>query len=676
MRSSSFLTIALLLLPVAANAQITPTSYKPLETFAPLSLPDPVNAFRSSDGAPGPQYWQNRADYVLHAAIDPATKTLTCTEVITYTNNSPDTLTSLWLHLEQNIYREDSRASAFAPQFRRRRGPAIAGPTNTQGYILESVKVERIRGRDLRPISVSPVFSDTRMQIQLPENMPLQHAEKIRVLIQYRYTIPGLFGGRTSWGRAQQGEIYDIAQWYPRMCVYDDLHGWDTQPYLANEFYLEYGHFDYFVTVPANMIVAGSGALVNGNEVLTSTELARLAEARRSDKTVMIRTADDVNHAIADADATTQTKTWHFVMDSTRDAVFSASAAFLWDAARINIPPGAGHPSHVALAQSVYPVESAGDDAWGRSTEYLKDAVEHFSARWYPYPYPNAVNVAGFSSGMEYPGVLFDGINDKGAELFWVTAHEIGHTWFPMVVGFNERRNAWMDEGFNTFIDIFESDEFEHGFYGPKRDAEFAPDPKAPPADQIVKVLADPNAPVIMTRADAIRETYRHPVTYFKSAFGLVLLRDDILGPERFEFAFRKFIRDWAFKHPSPSDFFRAMESEGGEDLSYFWRGWYFNNWKLDLAVTNATYVDANDPAKGLRVTVENRDQLVLPATLRVELAGGAHIDVKVAAETWMQNTSHTFVVPINGAAVSATVDPDHKLPDVDRSNNTFTLAR
>ncbi|HZQ42015.1 MAG TPA: M1 family metallopeptidase [Acidobacteriaceae bacterium] len=679
MRLPIFPTLAaVLVFTVVSHAQTSApaassTNYKPLETFAPLTLPDPVNVYRSSDGAPGPQYWQNRADYELHAAIDTQTKTLTCTELITYTNNSPDTLTSLWLHLEQNIYRKDSRSAAFASEFRRRRGPALTGPANTEGYVLESVEIQPLGKAHQEAIKAAAVIADTRMQIELPEAFALHHGEQIRVRIRYHYTIPGLFGGRTSWGKAQQGEIYDIAQWYPRMCVYDDLRGWDTLPYLANEFYLEYGHFDYYVTVPANMIVAGSGALVNANEVLSSTEQARLAQARTSDKTVMIRTAEDVDRAVGST--TTQTKTWHYTMDSTRDVVFSASAAFLWDAARLNVPAGAGHPAHTALAQSVYPTESAGDAAWGRSTDYLKDAVEHFSARWYPYPYPNAINVAGFSSGMEYPGVLFDGINDKGAALFWVTAHEIGHTWFPMIVGTDERRNAWMDEGFNTFLDIFESNEFEGGVYGPKRDAEFAPDPKVPPADQIVKVLNDPDAPPIMTRADAIRETYRHPVTYFKSAFGLVLLRDDILGPERFDFAFRKFIRDWAFKHPSPSDFFRAMDSEGGEDLSYFWRGWYFNNWKLDLAVTGAAYVDPNDATKGLRVTVENFDKLVLPSTLRVELASGGHVDVAVPAETWMQNTSHTFVVPLTGPATSATIDPEHVVPDVDRGNNTFTVS-
>jgi hypothetical protein len=669
-RSIRWLFPSLLVASFVCHAQSGAAAYRPLETFAPLTLPDPVNAYRSSDGAPGPQYWQNRADYQMHASIDTQAKVLTCTELITYTNNSPDTLTSLWLHLEQNIYRKDSRSAAAMPEFRRRRTP-ISGSTNTNGYSLDSIEIEPLGKTRPAPIKAAAIVSDTRLQIELPESAPLHHGEQIRVRMRYHYEISGLFGGRTSWGKAQQGEIYDIAQWYPRMCVYDDLRGWDTQPYLGNEFYLEYGHFDYYVTVPANMIVTGSGALVNASEVLTPAELSRLAQARASDKTVMVRTADEA--ARAAATTTTGTKTWHFSMDSTRDVVFSASAAFLWDAARINVPAGAGKPAHTALAQSVYPIESAGADAWGRSTEYLKDAVEHFSARWYPYPYPNAVNVAGFSSGMEYPGVLFDGITDKGKVLFWITAHEIGHTWFPMIVGFNERRNAWMDEGFNTFIDTFESDEFEGGVYGPKRDSEFAPG-GGKPADEIVKVLTDPEAPPIMTRADAVREAYRHPVTYFKSAFGLVLLRDDILGPERFDFAFRKFIRDWAFKHPSPSDFFRAMASEGGEDLDYFWRGWYFHNWQLDLAVTSASYVD-NDPSKGLRVTVENRGQLVLPSKLRVEVATGKPIDVAVPAETWIQSASHTFVVNTNGPAVSATIDPDHVVPDVDRSNNSVIVA-
>jgi hypothetical protein len=657
--------------------------YNALETFAPLTLPSPVNAYRSSDGAPGPSYWQNRADYAIHAAIDTGTKTLTASEVITYTNHSPDTLSSLWIHLEQNLYRKGSRGKAFFPDAYRK----YFGTGFTEGYVLDSVEVEPVGAA--KATKAVTVVSDTRLQIQLPEALALKHDGVMRILIHYHYTIPGTFGGRTSWGAAKQGDIYDIAQWYPRMCVYDDLRGWDTLPYLANEFYLEYGHFDYFVTVPSNFIVAGSGKLVNGPEVLTKAEAARLARAYESDKTVMIRTADEA--AAASAEHPTTTKTWHFAMDSTRDVSFSASATFLWDAAQMKIAAGAGKPEHRALAQSVYPVESAGDGAWGRSTEYLKDAVEHFSKRWYPYPWPVATNVAGFSSGMEYPGILFDGIKDEGAELFWITAHEIGHTWFPMIVGSNERRDAWIDEGFNTFIDTFESDEFEHGVYGPKRDGEYAPivatagsslaaevAANTTPADQVAKVIAQDVAnhgPVMMTRADAISEQYRHPMTYFKSAFGLRLLRDDILGAERFDFAFRKFIRDWAFKHPSPSDFFREMDSSGGEDLSYFWRGWYLNNWEMEMAVTSAKLVDEKDAAKGVDVTVENLGQLVLPATLRVNLADGGHVNVQVPVETWLLNTSHTFTVETAGAVSSVVLDPDHALPMMDRSKTMVRVG-
>jgi aminopeptidase N len=272
---------------------------------------------------------------------------------------------------------------------------------------------------------------------------------------------------------------------------------------------------------------------------------------------------------------------------------------------------------------------------------------------------------------MEYPGILFDGINDKGAQLFWITAHEIGHTWFPMVVGFNERRHAWMDEGFNTFIDIYESDDFAGGVYGPKRDGEYAPG-KGYPADEIAKVISDPEAPPILTRADAIKEKYRHPITYFKSAEGLYFLREEILGPARFDHAFRKFIADWAFKHPSPSDFFRAMESEGGEDLSWFWRGWHFNNWQMDMAVVSAEYA-AGDKTR-LRVTVENKGPLVMPAVLRVTMSDGKFFDVTMPAETWMQNTQHIFVVPTASVAVKVEIDPDHRVPDIDRSNNAAAV--
>jgi hypothetical protein len=281
------------------------------------------------------------------------------------------------------------------------------------------------------------------------------------------------------------------------------------------------------------------------------------------------------------------------------------------------------------------------------------------------------VSVAGFSTGMEYPGVVFDGIKDKDDFLFWVTAHEIGHDWFPMIVGSNERRYAFMDEGFNTFIDIFESEDYAHGKYAPKRDSEYSAGGEPP--DTILKVLDNPLAPVILSRADAFPGALGHPVQYFKGAYGNVLLREQILGPERFDRAFRKYIRDWAYKHPSPSDFFREMESEGGEDLTYFWRGWYMNNWTLDLAVQSAKYVDG-DPAKGVIVTVANLRQLVLPATLEVAYKDGSTERIGIPAEAWLQKGIANFTFKTGKPVATVTIDPDHVLPDDDRNNNSYAM--
>jgi hypothetical protein len=643
-----------------ASAVAQSPNYDPAVTFAPLTLPTPASRVRAANGLPGPDFWQNRADYQIRATLDPATKTLAGSVVITYTNNSPDTLDVLWLQIDQNAYREGSR-SDFA------RGGKPRGATD--GMAIESVEVEQ----DGQRATVETLVSDTRLQVRLPRPLPGKGA-KLDLSLRYHYVVPGRFGGRTSWGNTEAGEIYDIAQWYPRMAVYDDLRGWDTLPYLDQEFYLEYGDFDYWVTVPAAMLVAGSGELQNAQEVLTGDERAALAAARTSDSTVLIHRPEMPPVGSAATPATeaaphsasppAATRTWHNSMEHTRDVAFSASAAFFWDAARINLPEG-----KTSLAMSFYPAEAAGPGKWSRSTEYLKHAVEEFSRRWYPYPWPAAVNVAGPTTGMEYPGIVFDGIQDAGRDLFWITAHEIGHSWFPMIVGFDERRDAWMDEGFNTFIDVYESDAFDRGEYGPKRDSEYAPG-GGNPVEEILPVLADPQAPVILSRADTITEKYRHPVTYFKSALGLVLLREQILGPERFDPAFRRFIAAWAYRHPKPADFFRAMESEAGEDLSWWWRGWYLHNWPLDLAITKISYVH-DDPANGALVTVQARDPLILPVTLRVTYVDGTNRDLRLPVETWIRKSSNDVFVPGNKAVLSATLDPDHRIPDRDRSNDT-----
>ena len=607
--------------------------------------------YRSANGAPGSKYWQNRANYTIAASLDTMANQLTATETISYTNNSPDSLHSLWLYLDQNTYRDNARSNYFT---------GFTSDQHTTGYSFASVQVE-FSGKTA---TADYLITDTRLQLRLTDALP-GGGGKIAIHIKYSYNIPGEFGNRTDYNITKNGKIFEIAQWYPRMCVYDDLVGWNTLPFLGSgEFYCEYGDFDYSVTTPWDMLVAGSGELQNPGQVLTAKQIARLAEAAKSDKTVMIRSEAELNDP-ATRPVQKGVLTWHFIMKNTRDVAFGASRAYIWDAAKVNLPNG-----KKCMAMSVYPVESNGPDGWVRATEHLKKSIEYFSGKWYVYPYPVAVNEAGTAGGMEYPGIVFDGIHDSGKELFWITAHEIGHNWFPMIVGSDERSYAFMDEGFNTFIDIYAQDVVNNGEFGPKRDGEYAPG-GGNPADEIIPYLTDPQAPTLMTKADAVPEKYRHPLEYFKPAFGLVLLREYILGKDRFDYAFKRYINNWAFKHPAPYDFFNTMNNEAGEDLSWFWREWFFNNWALDQAVTGVTYTD-NDPLKGANVTIANLEKMAMPVTLEIVLKDGTKKRMELPVETWLQNKVQNIHVATQQKIASVTIDPDHVLPDSNRGNNVW----
>ncbi len=621
--------------------------FDPAETFAPGFYPNKSSPIRSANGAPSYAYWQNRADYTLQATIDTMKQQLTGYAVIRYTNNSPDSLSSLWLQLDQNTYQKGARSNYLTDQ---------QPQEFTTGYSIDEAQIQQ----DAKVSTANYIITDTRMQIRLGKALPAKTGT-ITIRIKYHYSIPGAFGGRTDYVKTKNGTIYEIAQWYPRMCVYDDLVGWNTLPFLGSgEFYCEYGNFDYSVTVPWNIIVAGAGELQNPTEVLTSKQIERLAAARNSDKTVIIRSAAEITDPHS-RPVQKSNLTWRFKMNNTRDVAFGASAAFIWDAARINLLNG-----KKCMAMSVFPVESDGNEAWGRSTEYLKASIEHFSETWFVYPYPTAINEAGIAGGMEYPGILFDGINDKGKELYWVTAHEIGHNWFPMIVGSNERSHAWMDEGFNTFIDLYASDVFNKGEYAPKRDSEYAPG-GGNPADEILPYLSDPKAPSMMMGADAIPETYRHPISYFKPAFGLYLLREYILGKDRFDYAFKRYIHNWAFKHPSPEDFFHTMDNESGEDLTWFWREWFINNWSLDQALQQVT--EAGNAAK---ITIANLNKMVMPVVIQLTFNNGTTQRLQLPVETWFQHSSYTVSVPVSAAITMVTIDPDHMLPDANRQNNVW----
>ena len=653
MNKKNFLIILLLLFffsnSFSQQQRKIESLYNPQETFAQNFYTKNGNEYRSANGAPGAKYWQNRADYTLHAEIDTIKNILSCDENIHYSNNSPDSLSSLWLELDQNTYREDARSNYFS---------GYGSMQHTEGFQFATITITYL-GKSFK---ADYIITDTRMQIRLPGK--LSPGKAITIKIKYLYTIP-VFGGRTDFLKTMNGKIYEIAQWYPHMCVYDDLLGWNTLPFLGSgEFYCEYGDFDYTVTVPDGMIVAGSGELQNEREVLSNQQIQRLARARKSDQTIMIRTAEEVNQKVSPAISSGK-KAWHFKMFNARDVAFGASAAYVWDAARVNLPEG-----KTSLAMSVYPVESAGNEAWGRATEYLKKSIEYFSEKWFVYPWPVAVNEAGTAGGMEYPGIVFDGWKDKAGELYWVTAHEIGHNWFPMIVGSDERRYAFMDEGFNTFIDVYAADNFNNGEYAPKRDGEYAPG-KGNPSEEIIPLLKDTNALTMMDRADEFPEKYRHPVEYFKPALGLVLLREAVLGHDRFDYAFRKYIKRWAYKHPAPDDFFRTMDNEAGEDLTWFWREWFQNKWQLDLSVLTVSYKDG-DYKNGAQITIANLQKMAMPCNIEIIFKDGTTQNLKLPVETWVQSAEHTIRLNSTQPIISVTIDPTNILPDSNRENNKW----
>src|ERR1700744_289898 len=442
------------------SAQTPPTSrYDQHKAFDPLFYPTGSTVYRSAGGAPGEKYWTNRVDYTIHSVLDTVAHALSGDVTITYTNNSPDDPPFLWLQLDQNIYREDSRGESTNPVT----GGRWSNKKFTDGDVIRSITLLR----DGKETKVDFIVSDTRMQIRLPEALK-GGGGIIRFRINYSFAVPEYGTDRMGRQLTRNGWIYEIAQWYPRMEVYDDVNGWKGLPYLGQgEFYLDYGNIDYTITAPSDLVVVGSGELLNPAEVLTPTQLSRMAKAKTSDKAVFIRTAAEVTDNTGHLPKASLT--WHFRCNQTRDVAWAASKAFIWDAARINLPGG-----KKALAQSVYPSEAADEKAWGRSTEFVKGCIELYSNEWYPFTYPVATNVAGLVAGMEYPGIVFCSSGERNGGLWEVTNHEFGHNWFPMIVGSNERKYAWMDEGFNTFINGVDTKVFNNGEFYHKEDAQRA----------------------------------------------------------------------------------------------------------------------------------------------------------------------------------------------------------
>ena len=641
---------------LSAQNKVDDSTYNPHDLFLENFNPPVGNTFRSAKGVPGPLYWQNSTSYLIHATLNEQDTTITGDVTINYTNNSPDQLEYLWLQLDQNIFDPTSRSVAATPY----PGDYFGVLGNAKGgYHITNVTVTH-SGKSYK---VPPVITDTRMQLRLNTPM-LPKGDKISVKVNFSFLIPANGAGRFGRLYTKNGVVYQIGQWYPRMCVYDDVEGWNTLPYMGlGEFYCDYGNYDYYITAPSEMIIYGSGDLQNAAQVLTTEEIKRLVEASKSDKTVTIISAGEAGQSSTRPQGKANL-TWHFSMNNTRDVAFAAGKGMIWNAAKINLPSG-----RKALAMSAYPVESMGDTAWSRSTEYLKASIEIYSRDFFEYPWNNAVSSGGITGGMEYPGMIFNDAKETKARLWFLIAHEIGHNWFPMIVGSNERKYMWQDVGFNTYINYIATDIFNKGEYVDSK-AFFDPEFFASRDYTAFMRYRDP----LMVVSEAM-DTKQHYQFYGKTAYGLNLLRTTVVGKERFDYAFRKYIEAWAFKHPTPYDFFHCINNAAGEDLNWFWKEWFFTTWKLDQAVTGVNYVN-DDPTKVSLIMLENKGRMIMPVPIKIIEENGNSKVVQLPVDIWQRGGSWTFKYASTSKINKVIIDPENVLPDMDRKNNNWDAEK
>ena len=609
--------------------------------FRPLTLPTP-NAVRTGAGRPGPDYWQQRVDYTIRATLDPQAEELKGAAIIRYVNRSPDPLPYLWMHLEQNICSPGSVTNQLDQPPLVFLGSVFDFSCKgfDGGFTLESLTS---LGRPL-----AHTIEGTTMRVDL--RRPLAPGATILLNVRWRFRVPPYGAGRMG----HDGDLYELGQWYPRMAVYDDVRGWSHEPYIgAGEFYLEYGTFDVALTVPATYIVAATGALTNPLEVLTPTQRVRLARARTSDTTVAIISADEAGDPGRTRPRQNGTLTWRFHADSVRDFAFAAAPGFRWDASGWK-----GIIVHTFYRPSA--------ELWPEANRMVREALRYFSEQWHPYPYSHISSIEGPIEGMEYPMITFDPAGPTRSDLHWVLAHELGHQWMPMMVGSNERLYPWMDEGLNTFIDLANAARY---FAGSPYGDSIEVNPLHLYGDHAIPGVEQ----ALISRPVEVHDLFW--TGYQKPALMMQQLRYEVLGPDRFDPAFREYLRTWAFKHPTPADFFRLLRDQSGMDLDWFWRGWVLTNARLDQAVDSV--VVRGDTLT--EVHLSNREQMVMPAVLglRVQEAGNPETStitlVRLPVDMWNLGSRFVYRYRGTGALVGVVLDPNGALPDVNRANNSWS---
>ncbi len=586
-------SIALVLLvSTATMAQRFEENRSKFEQLGTL-LPTP-NTYRTASGAPGHDYWQQRADYDMRVELNDEKQQITGTETITYHNNSPDELGYLWLQLEQNIFDKNSAANLTRPK-------AIEDKLTLNQ--LDFLTVEQFDGgykikyvKDKAGNALKYIVNGTMMRIELPRALKPKTSVSFSIAWSYNVHDHNKFGGLPGNGRMgyeyfpKDGNyLYEIAQFFPRMAVYDDVYGWQHKQFLGNgEFTLPFGNYKAAITVPADHILGATGVLQNPAEVLTATQVARLAKAKTAKTPVVVVSQEE---AVAnEKEKSTTKKTWRFAAQNVRDFAFATSRKFIWDAMQIT---EGGKP---VMCMSYYPKE--GNPLWGKySTQAVAHTIRTYSKRTVSYPYPLAISVHGPVGGMEYPMICFNGGRPEADGtyseqtkygLISVIIHEVGHNFFPMIIKSDERQWTWMDEGLNTFCQYLSEQEWQRDY--PSRRGEAF---KITPYMSMEQSRLEP----IMTNSEQVSQLGNN--AYAKPSTALNILRETILGRDLFDYAFKQYAQRWAFKSPQPADFFRTMEDASGVDLDWFWRGWFYGTDPVDIALADVKYytLDSQNPS-------------------------------------------------------------------------------
>ncbi|MEJ6760275.1 MAG: M1 family metallopeptidase [Flavobacteriales bacterium] len=549
-------------------------------------LPTP-NVYRTASGAPGHQYFQQQADYDMEITLDDQTQRIYGKETITYTNNSPDELRYLWVQLDQNMRAKNSTTQEINTDgiFSQRGNTAQTAFNQlkkNQFYDFDGgFKIDYVQstgGTNLRY-----TVNNTMMRVDLPT--PLGKGQKFSFNIKWWFNVNDRMdiGGRSGYEYFEEEDnyLYTIAQFFPRMAVYDDIVGWQNKQFLGQgEFTLPFGDYKVSITVPSDHVVASTGELTNESRVLTSSQRARLAKAKKSyqDPVIIVTQAEA---EAAEIKKNSTTKTWIFEAENVRDFAFASSRKFIWDAMAVNIN------GKTTMAMSYYPKE--GNPLWEQySTRVVAHTLEVYSKFTIDYPYHKAISVHTKWIGMEYPMICFnggrpesDGTYSEGTKygMIGVIIHEVGHNFFPMIINSDERQWTWMDEGLNTFVQYLTEQEWDHDY--PSRRG---------PAHKIVPYMSGPKDRMvpIMTNSESILQFGNN--AYSKPATALNILRETVMGRELFDYAFKEYSRRWAFKHPSPADFFRTMEDASAVDLDWFWRGWFYTTDHVDIAMTDVKW--------------------------------------------------------------------------------------